>query len=109
MFFGGAIGADSYALEAAYEFNKGAKLTVVVPGKLEQQPGIAQEYIHLSDFVIELGKPLYLPESYRYRNTYLVKQCDHLIAFFDGSVRSGTNQTINIAKQLNKPLTIVSI
>jgi len=41
------------------------------------------------------------------RNRLIVEYADHVIAFWDG-VSGGTQNSIDIAKELNKPVTIIS-
>ena len=41
------------------------------------------------------------------RNRLIVEYADHVIAFWDG-VSGGTQNSIDIARQLNKPVTIIS-
>lgn len=41
------------------------------------------------------------------RNRLIVEQCEIVLAFWDG-ISSGTKNTLEIAKQLNKPIKIIS-
>lgn len=43
---------------------------------------------------------------YHHRNRLIVEACDELVAFWDGS-STGTKYTINYAKRMNKPVTII--
>jgi len=58
------------------------------------------------------GKIIYMPSgtNYRDRNTEIVRRCDKLIAFWNGHKQySGTYMTINIAKKMGVPITIINI
>lgn len=80
---GGALGADTYAREFAKK--KGLKLI---------------EYFPDYD---KYGRRAPLE-----RNKLIVEECDCLLAFWDGKSR-GTKFTIDYAKEMNKPITIVNI
>lgn len=45
-------------------------------------------------------------ETYPDDNVAIVKQCDALIAFWDGK-STGTQDVLNLAKKMNKPLEVV--
>lgn len=103
MLFGGARGADNYALSAALANVKKPKLTVVVPDTVDKQPAECQHNIRLADNLVELKNPIVWPyESYKIRNCYLVENCDFLLAFFNGKQAGGTWQAIKYAKSVNK-------
>lgn len=52
----------------------------------------------------------YSKNCYRIRNEYMVDHSDRLIAFVSGdAVRSGTIQTLNYAKKLNKKTTVINV
>ena len=78
---GGARGADSLGAEFAKENN--IKLTVF-PAEWDHY-GKSAGYI---------------------RNKRIIENCDQVIAFWDGNSK-GTEHSINLAKQMNKPTTIV--
>lgn len=44
--------------------------------------------------------------AYHHRNRLIVEACDRVIAFWDGS-SSGTKYTINYAKRMGKPVTVI--
>lgn len=69
------------------------------------------------EFSIENGLNLieFLPEYEKYgrrapliRNRQIVETCDCVLAFWDGKSR-GTKYTIDLAKQMGKPVKIVNI
>lgn len=103
IYFGGAIGADTYALRAAAEYRveKRPHLTVVVPDTAAKQPRDAQKYFSLADEVIELGNPITKDdgfEAFKIRNVYLVDAATTLVGFFSGKWNSGTGHAIRYAK-----------
>lgn len=70
--FGGAKGADTYALRKAWECRGPAttpRLVVIVPGKVEGQPRYAADAIRAcADETIEMGLDLGRGDSYQRRN-----------------------------------------
>ncbi len=51
----------------------------------------------------------YHKDCYRQRNEYLVNHANHLIAVYDcGHKRSGTRQTIDMAKKLSRDIVIIN-
>lgn len=114
IFFGGAKGTDTYALECALKHrqNKNCQLIVIVPDVLEKQPFETQSISQQADEIIELyneitPKNRYL--SYKLRNEYMIDNCHIVVAFFDGNYKSGTGHAISYAKQTNKETMIVTI
>lgn len=116
--FGGARGGDSAALYVAYTAReafrfKTPKLTVVVPDVLSKQPIETHEISKLADELIELNKPITSDDgfdAYRYRNHYMIdKSTTHVVAFWNGSKRSGTWKTIQYAQYKQLPIEIVNI
>ena len=80
---GGASGVDTYAQE--YAKKHGAEMNILYPDPTEP-----------------------IPKRYFDRNKIIAERCDMLIAFDRGSQRgSGTLNTINHAKKLDKPVMIV--
>jgi predicted Rossmann fold nucleotide-binding protein DprA/Smf involved in DNA uptake len=79
---GGAKGADSLAVQYAHE-NK-IELTIFKPewGKYGKGAGLK-------------------------RNQLIINNCDMVIAFWD-NISKGTKNSIDIARQINKPLLIVN-
>lgn len=112
MIFGGALGADTVALEAADAWcdRSRTRLVVIVPGTVDQQPRVARLAIRAvaPDEVIELGLPIRLPSSYHTRNRELVARADRLVAFVGGS-DSGTRSTIRAARQRGIPVEEVQL
>lgn len=112
IFFGGARGADTAALEAAHKLRRpdaNPKLTVIVPRKLGDQPRVATKAVErCADSVIELGANLLTGEAYRARNAALIKDADLLLAFWDGKSR-GTKMTIDLANKKGIAISIVQL
>ncbi|MCI7032644.1 MAG: hypothetical protein MR897_04370 [Bacteroidales bacterium] len=80
---GGAIGADTYAKEFAIKHN-----------------------LKLIEFLPDYEK--YGRKAPLVRNKLIVKECDCLIAFWDGKSR-GTKFTLDYAERMGKPTKIVKI
>ncbi|MCL2774565.1 MAG: DUF1273 domain-containing protein [Oscillospiraceae bacterium] len=51
----------------------------------------------------------YSSKCYQVRNTYLVEKSDRIIAVFDGRNRSGTAQTIRIARKKKREIRFIMI
>ena len=51
-----------------------------------------------------IATPYTSPTLYQNRNYYMVDNCSAVVAFFSGSSRSGTAQTIRYAQRRNKPI-----
>ena len=80
---GGAIGADKLAEQYAKEYNIETKIYLPDWNKYGKKAG-----------------PI--------RNELIIKDCDIVIAFWDGESR-GTLSSINIAKTLNKKLELIKL
>jgi len=112
IYFGGAEGVDSIALQSASKFREQLSrgditLHVVVPGTVSQQPHQAASAIReFADEITELGLPISNPESYKARNRYMVDRSNYVKAFFTGRWASGTGHTIRYAEKQNKRLEI---
>ncbi|MGW3627526.1 hypothetical protein [Streptomyces sp. NPDC000880] len=111
---GGAKGIDSLSL-LWLAGNSKAKITVVAPGTVAQQPADARQAIQrcrerITEIVElraeELGAP-----AYHARNRWMVDHSDMVIGFpLDGPEgTSGTWQTVNYSAQQGKPRLIVPV
>lgn len=102
IIFGGARGGDSVALRAALNsrVEYRPKLIVVVPNTLSEQPHETKIISAQADEVIELLETG--QDRYKIRNQYIVDNATKMVAFWNGSYRSGTNQTIRLAKAADK-------
>lgn len=110
MFFGGAIGSDSYALRFAYLARGGLRktpvLTVVCPNTKDQLPQVARAWaVKYADRFIELGNEITPNDRWRaflMRDYFMVDQIrdvGQLNAFWSGRKPSGTWRTIEYAIQ----------
>lgn len=111
LLFGGARGADTVALAAAYTERgeeRTPKLTVIVPKRIQDQPLEAQKWIERADEIIELKAHRLGTKAYEQRNHTLVSRSDKLVAFWDGH-SGGTGMTIRLAEEMGKPVHIVSL
>jgi len=114
IYIGGASGVDTEFLKAALHHRVGdrPRIIVVVPDTVERQPISTRAWTRSADEVIELQEPItsdnkYL--SYLIRNKYIVDRGTFLVAFFNGSFRSGTGQAINYAKKLGKAVYTIPV
>lgn len=112
IFFGGAVGVDSIALQYIYDIlesiNKFCRLTVIVPFTVSKQPKSVIPIIYkYSNKIIEM-KQSFSKYAYLKRNDELVRHACLVIAFWDGR-DGGTKYTINKAIELNKPVEIIRL
>lgn len=114
IYIGGAVGGDTVALEAALDIvcMDKAKLIVVVPCKVENQPRATHSATRRADEIIELGNPITSAngyESYKIRNRYMVDNAENTVGFWSGDKKSGTWHAINHAQMTDKIVEIVTI
>jgi predicted Rossmann fold nucleotide-binding protein DprA/Smf involved in DNA uptake len=114
LFFGGALGADTVALDAALAARKGARprLVVVLPDTLEAQPRETWATTRRADERLELGRPIRAEDrwrAYHLRNRRLVEEATELLAFWNGEPRSGTASTINLARKRGIEVEVVRV
>lgn len=114
IYFGGAIGGDTVALQSCLDICvlDRPKLIVVVPNRLQDQPKSTHAISRKADEIIELGNNISVSDgwaAYHKRNAYMVDRSSDVVAFWDGSANSGTSSCINYAKKLNKTIKIVQI
>jgi len=104
--FGGALGIDSIALEAAGLSSRDIPLLVFVPFKIGDQPSLAEDCIRQFGTIVYEDLGADEPEPFPGRKTAIVPRLPHLEigpvdrvdAFWKGQTRSGTYMTMNIAK-----------
>jgi predicted Rossmann fold nucleotide-binding protein DprA/Smf involved in DNA uptake len=113
FYIGGAKGIDSLAL-LWLAGNTQAQLTIVVPGRLDQQPAEARQAVSRSrdriKEVVELKAGELRSPAYHERNRYMVDRSSMVIGFPHGDEpQSGTWQTLNYCAQLGRPRLIVPI
>ncbi|MEW2161295.1 hypothetical protein AB0950_39875 [Streptomyces sp. NPDC007189] len=114
FYIGGAKGIDSLTL-LWLAGNAQARITVVVPGTVAQQPAEARQAIErcrerIAE-VVELGAAELRAPAYHARNRYMVDRAQMVIGFpLEGPAgASGTWQTINYAASQGKPRLIVPV
>ncbi|MGW5863269.1 hypothetical protein ACWFRJ_13995 [Streptomyces sp. NPDC055239] len=114
FYIGGAVGIDSLSL-LWLAGNSKSKITVVAPGKVEEQPADARQAIsrcrsRIAE-VVELRADELRTEAYHARNRWMVDHAEMVIGFPaegpEGS--SGTWQTLNYGAQKGKPRLIVPV
>lgn len=113
FYIGGAKGIDSLAL-LWLAGNTAAELTVVVPGRLDQQPAEARQAIVRSQdriqSVVELKAVELKSHAYHERNRYMVDRSSMVIGFpHRDEPSSGTWQTLNYAAGLGLPQLTVPV
>lgn len=107
IIFGGAIGGDTVALQAALDIiclGK-PKLVVVVPCLLSNQSYSTHAASKRADQLIELGNPITRAngyESYKIRNRHMVDLATRTVAFWSGDENSGTYHAMKYSRSCNK-------
>lgn len=106
--FGGALGSDTVGLLTAIHYPpaKPARVQVVVPGYIYQQPEEAYRAIRMAvsagaEFC-ELCLDVSDPQSYWARNDVLVRPADVVVGFTDGRRKGGTFGTLEVARKAGK-------
>jgi hypothetical protein len=110
--FGGAEGADTIALQAALDYRSEAKLVVLLPNRLEDQPVETRSITSQADEVIELGRHITSGDgfaSYHLRNDDLISPANLVLAFWNGKDASGTLSVIIKAGRAQKPVRTITI
>ncbi|MFJ6571942.1 hypothetical protein ACIQNU_31520 [Streptomyces sp. NPDC091292] len=111
---GGATGIDSLTL-LWLAGNSKAKITVVTPGTLGQQPPEARQAVERCrnriDGIVELAAAELRSAAYHARNRYMVDRSDMVIGFPLGrsDATSGTWHTINYGAESGKPRLIIPV
>ncbi|MGV9884002.1 hypothetical protein [Streptomyces sp. NPDC003006] len=114
FFIGGAVGIDSLSL-LWIAGNSKSKITVVVPGTVEQQPPDALRAIsrcrNRIAGIVELGACELRASAYHTRNRWMVDRSQMVIGFpLEGPEgASGTWHAVNYAGDLGKPRLIVPV
>lgn len=107
--FGGARGADTIALLAAFNSHRAIPRRVYVPCTLADQPSQVRAVTRrCATAIIELGFPS-LPASYLRRNDAMLEGAGHCLAFTDERTTGGTHYTIGKARKSRIPVTIVLV
>ena len=116
VFVGGAKGIDTQSLIWLTSHRMAARLCVVVPGTVEDQPteareAIAAAQVAVSVEVVQLRHPAFpSAAAYHYRNRWMVDRADLMVAFPRGDdPNSGTIYTIDYATGRGLPRIIVPI
>ncbi|MCD0450617.1 hypothetical protein LO762_15670 [Actinocorallia sp. API 0066] len=111
---GGAVGIDSLALLWLAE-ETGARIVVVVPASLGDQPDEARRAVAAAerlgrlDELVELGLET-RTAGYHSRNRWMVDRSSFVIGFpLSGTEAGGTGYTLEYAKRLHKPRLIVPV
>ncbi|WP_211270984.1 hypothetical protein [Streptomyces yerevanensis] len=111
---GGAKGIDSLSL-LWLAGNSKAKITIVAPGTVAQQPAEARQAIQqcrdrIAE-IVELGAEELRTPAYHARNCWMVDRSDMVIGFplAGPEGTSGTWQTLNYGAQQGKPRLIVPV
>lgn len=106
--FGGAIGSDTIALEAACDHGSPRRV-VYVPFRVGQQPWAARRAIeHCADEIVELDLPSG-KRAFLVRNDAMIKGVQRVVAFTDGRTTGGTHYTSSRAERAGIPVSIVPV
>lgn len=114
IYFGGAIGTDTIALQAALDvvcLDK-PELIAVVPDTHKSQPLEARDALFKADQLIELRNQITQNDGYRsyqIRNEYMVDHSIVTVAFWDNTIKSGTYNCLAYALKNNKIVLHVEI
>lgn len=115
FYIGGAAGIDTLALNWLAEMTA-AKLTVVVPCTVDDQPEVASAAVHRwarqdrMVAIVELDEPELSTNAYHARNRWMVDRSGFVIGFPHGTDQSsGTWYTLNYATDQGKPRLIVPV
>ena len=122
VIFGGAVGVDTVALAAArhHRSHRGgtvrahhSRLVVIVPDVVAAQPHDAREAIRLyADDVVEMRNPITGYDNffaYHARNREMVDRATHVLAFWDGDVRTGTGSCLAYAARMGREVWVETI
>lgn len=108
---GGALGIDQLWMEAALSLKMAVPVTAALPfkGYDAKWPIVSrQEYQKLLDkchLVKYISEPGYAARKLQIRNEWMVDNCDHLYAYWNGT-NGGTANCVRYAETVMKPTTI---
>lgn len=112
IYFGGAIGGDSLALETALNARRVLypKLVVVLPKTIKDQRSDLHEITKKADEIIELklSRKIYADIWWEH-DKWMVNNSHKCIAFWDGIEAGGTYNTMRYAQQQGKQIQHVKI
>ncbi|MEU0135611.1 hypothetical protein ABZ172_16520 [Streptomyces sp. NPDC006296] len=113
FYIGGAAGIDSLTL-LWIAGRTSARITVVAPGTMDQQPAEAQQAVARTrdrvTEIVELGASELRTTAYHARNRWMVDRAQMTIGFPHATEPSaGTWQTINYTAEQGKPRLIVPV
>jgi len=113
--FGGALGLDTMALEAAWRMDslrasavRHIPRVVYVPFDVDAQPKVARDAIReCASSVVEIGLKRGLRNAYLIRNDRMIEDADLVVGFTDGRTAGGTAYTM--AKARSAGIDVVTI
>ncbi|MEU6990432.1 hypothetical protein ABZ953_07180 [Streptomyces sp. NPDC046465] len=113
FYIGGAKGIDSHSL-VWLAGHTAARITIVVPGTIDQQPAEARQAIARTrdriNEIVELKAPELRSPAYHARNRWMVDRSGMTIGFpRHGEPQSGTWQTLNYTADRGKARLIVPV
>ena len=90
-----------------------SRLVVIVPDVVAAQPHDAREAIRLyADDVVEMRNPITGYDNffaYHARNREMVDRATHVLAFWDGDVRTGTGSCLAYAARMGREVWVETI
>lgn len=105
---GGAIGADQLFAVICFRLNIPFIIAVPFIGQESKWPEhVQKQYFKILDKakeVIIVSDGQYTNEKFKVRNEYIVNNSDKILAYYDGSIRSGTGHCYNYANKMNKEI-----
>jgi len=67
-----------------------------------------KEIVDAADKVTQVSDQPYAPLLMFKRNTYMVNECDELLAVYNGSGKGGTANCVQYAEKTNKPIVVIN-
>jgi hypothetical protein len=112
---GGAIGMDHHALGYLIELGKASNVTIVVPGRLEQQPESVKPRIYgaISEgaLLVQLQAPDFPSAgAYHDRNRWMLNRSEFGLFYpLMGQHKGGTHELLKEAQRRDMPRTVVPV
>lgn len=104
---GGALGWDQALAEAALRLNLPLTMALPFPGFWSKWPKRSQDYLELlasqADKIVYVCEEGYAPWKMQERNKWMVDNCSHVLALWNGT-DGGTANCVRYAEKMGKPV-----
>lgn len=104
---GGALGWDQALAEAALRLNLSLTMALPFAGFWSKWPKRSQDYLELlvsrADKVVYVCEEGYAPWKMQERNKWMVDNCTHVLALWNGT-DGGTANCVRYAEKVGKPI-----